>query len=100
MVKMILPNKEEMLKRLITVDDNSHLQQKFYPLLLRYADSKKVAEGIVQMLNSSIIEYCKDMPDAVYAVMLLKTDDYIDALCDDREIAEKAKAFLKEVIGA
>ena len=32
-----LPDAESMLQRLNKVDDNSHLQERFYPLLLKNA---------------------------------------------------------------
>jgi hypothetical protein len=49
-----LPNKDEMLARLIAVDDNSHLQQKFYPRLLKNAGTVKVPMGVVMMLTLAI----------------------------------------------
>lgn len=96
---MTLPDKEEMLKRLIAVDDNDHLKERFYPSLLGHASSAKVAVGICMIINCAIYDYCEGMPEIMLAIMFMKAPAHIDALCDDKEIAEEAKAFLKEAIG-
>ncbi|MBI2415569.1 MAG: hypothetical protein HYV33_02825 [Candidatus Kerfeldbacteria bacterium] len=95
-----LPSKDEMLQRLLKVDDNSHLQQKFYPKLLKEAGSQKVAMGVVMLLQLAIYDYTEGMPPAMGAVMNMRMPDFIDALCPDEEVAKEAKAFFEQAMAA
>lgn len=91
-----LPTTDEMLKRLLKVDDNGHLQQKFYPKLLRQAGQQKVPMGVVMMLQLAIHDYTEGMPQVMSATMNMRMPDFIDALCPDEESANEAKAFFEE----
>lgn len=93
-----LPNREEMQQRLLAVDDNSHLQERFYPLLLQHAGEEKVARGVVMLLALAIYDYTSGMPPVMSGLMYMKADSYIDALVDDPEVAEAAKASLAEAL--
>ncbi len=95
-----LPSREEMLQRLLKVDDNPHSQQRFYPLLTRHAGEQKVAVGVVMMIQLAIYNYTEGMPAMMAQLLNMRMDDWIDALCPDEEIAAEAKAFHKQSMAA
>jgi len=92
----VLPQREEMLARLIEVDNNSHLQQKFYPRLTNNAGEERVAMGLVLMLQLAIHDYTKGMP-MLAPLLSMRMDKFIDALCPDGEVASEAKTIFKEL---
>lgn len=91
-----LPNRDEMLQRLLKVNDISHLQERFYPILLKSAGQERVAQGVVLMLMLAIHDYIKGMPKVMEGVMCMQAPQFIDALVEDHEVAEQAKQFLQE----
>ena len=95
-----LPNRDEMLERLVKVSDNSHLQERFYPILLKQAGQERVALGIVMMLALATHDYVKGMPAVMANLMYMQAPGFIDALVSDPETAKEAKGFLKEVLSA
>ena len=95
-----LPSKEEMLQRLLKVDDNSHAQQKFYPLLTKHAGEQKVAMGVVLILQLAIHDYTHGMPAIIVSLLNMRMNDFIDALCPDEEIAAEAKAFFEQAMAS
>ncbi|KKQ93177.1 MAG: hypothetical protein UT66_C0023G0001 [candidate division CPR2 bacterium GW2011_GWC1_39_9] len=92
-----LPNREEMEKRLLAVDDNSRLAERFYPLLVKHAGQERVATGVVMMFTLAIHDYTEGMPTMMAALLHWRIDKYIDALVDDKEVAEEAKQHFVEV---
>ncbi|MEX2145048.1 MAG: hypothetical protein WD712_01590 [Candidatus Spechtbacterales bacterium] len=95
-----LPNRDEILARLVKVSDNSHLQERFYPILLKQAGQELVAQGIVMMLVLAIHDYVEGMPPVMANLMYMEAPGFIDALVSDPETAEEAKSFLKEALSA
>lgn len=95
---IILPSREEMLARLLRVNDNSHMQEKFYPILLKDAGQERVALGVVMMLAMAIHDYTKGMPPIMASTLYMEAPHFIDALVDDPEAAKEAKVFLKEAM--
>ncbi len=90
-----LRSREEMLKRLLVVNDNNHAREHLYPLLLENANRELVAQGIVMMLVTTIFDYTEDIKP-IRNLLLMMAPDYIDAVVDDEEVATEAKAFLAE----
>jgi len=95
-----LPNRDEMLERLLKVSNDSHKQQNFYPILLKKAGQELVAQGVVLMLALAIHDYVEGMPPVMVNLMYMEAPDLIDALVIDAETAEEAKSFLQEAISA
>lgn len=95
-----LPSKEEMLQRLLNVDSNPHAQQKFYPLLTEHGGEQKLAQGVVLMLQLAIHDYTQGLPAIMVTLLNMRMNDFIDALCPDKEIAAEAKAFYEQVMAA
>ena len=98
--KITLPPRDEMLQRLLKMNDNNHFQERFYPKLLREAGSEKVAIGVVMLLQLAIHDYTTGMPASMDAVMNMMMPDLIDALCPDEEVAKEAKAFFERAMAA
>lgn len=95
-----LPAREEMLDRLKKVSDNSHMQERFYPILLKHAGEEKVAQGVVMMLALAIHDYVEGMPPMMSNLMYMQAPQFIEALVDDKEVAQQAKTFLEEALSA
>lgn len=95
-----LPTKEEMLIRLLKVDDDQHIQSRFYPLLTKRAGEQKVATGLIVMLQLAIHDYTEGMPAMIGALLNMRMSKYIDALCPDEEIAAEAKALFERANAA
>jgi len=98
-----LPDQNTMLIRLLNVNDESHLRNNFYPLILKHAGSSKVPAGVVMILTLAIHDYTDGMPAAMSAVLLMQVDDFVDAICGKRNkaAAERAKEHFhnaKEIV--
>ena len=91
---IILPNKEEMRKRLLKVDDNPYLIEQLYPLLIKHAGEGKDTEGIALMMELASYNVDKVVPPTVLMLMRMRFPKIVDALVDDPKIAEDAKAIL------
>lgn len=95
-----LPSREEMIERLLKVSDVDHVQQKFYPHLLKNAGQERVPQGVVMMLVLAISDYTAGMPAMMVNLMYMQAPKFIEALVVDAGVAEEAKALLKEVLAA
>jgi hypothetical protein len=92
-----LPDREIMFQRLNKVDDNSHLQERFYPLLLKNAGEERVATGVVLMITLAIHDYSEGMPPMIRGLMFMKMEDYLQALIDDEDVLQEAIRFFQIV---
>jgi hypothetical protein len=95
-----LPSKEEMLRRLVSVNPETHFQDHFYPLLLKHAETKIVAVGVVTMLTLAIIDYTEGMLPVFANIMYSHVPSFIEALIDDVEVKEEAKKFFMDSLEA
>lgn len=94
-----LPSQDILLERLCSVNDQSHLQEHFYPLLAEHAGTELMAEGVVIMLLLAISDYTEGLPPLLKKLILMEADEYIDALVVDyQSVATEAKAFLRETL--
>ncbi len=95
---VVLPGRDEMLRRLLTINDSPHLQQKFYPLILKEAGIEADAQAIVMIFTLAISTYVQGLPQQVEMLMYVQLPHYIDALIDDKEVAVEAKVFLQDAL--
>lgn len=95
-----LPGRDEMQKRLLAINGSSHLQQKFYPILLEYAGRQLFPQGVVTMLVLAIHDYIEGMPPMMSDLMYMSAPKFIEALVDNPEDAERAKTFLQDALSA
>lgn len=91
----LLP-KEEMLRRLLEVDDSLGAQKKFYPLLTKRADEQMVAMGVANILQLAILDYTTGMPAMVVSLLNMRIDGFINALCPDAESTAEVKACFEQ----
>lgn len=91
---VVLPTREEMERRLIDVDDNAHLRERFYPLLLASAGQERVAPGVALMMAFAIEQYSKGMPPGMRRLMYLRAPEFVTALVDDQAVATTAQGIL------
>lgn len=91
---IVLPCADEMKRRLIAVDDNSHFQEKFYPILLKEAGRKLFPSGVIMMLMLAINDYSKDLPPLVESLMVYGSmPEFISALVTDEEALKETLDF-------
>lgn len=87
-----LPDKKIMLQKLSEVDDTNHLQERFYPILLKRAGETKVAIGVIMMLTLAIHDYSNDLPFSrmIQESLHSRMELYLGALIDDEEVLNEA----------
>lgn len=92
-----LPEHDDMLRRLLAVEDDPHAQEQFYPLLLKSAGREQTGAGVVMMLTIAIQDYTEGMPPVVRRVVQMRIREYVVALVDDPEVQADALALLEKV---
>lgn len=85
-----------MLTRLLKVNGENHLQERFYPILLKNAGSQKVAQGVVLLIQLAIYDYLQGLPPMMEPIMQMMVPDLIKALIDDEGVASEAQRFYEE----
>lgn len=86
----MLPSKEEIMKRLNSLNYDSHLTERFYPLIARNEFQPVNTFGINMIISLALEDYCKEMDTSVKAVMIMLIPQFIDKLIDDDEIKKEA----------
>jgi hypothetical protein len=92
---IILPDHDDMMRRLLAVCDLDHAIEHFYPRILRHAGKRKVATGVTLLLALAINDYCQDLPPVVSASFNGMVPEFLAALIDDEEAREEALEFWK-----
>ena len=90
---IVLPNREEMLRRLMAVSSEPHYRDRLYPLLLRHAGEKRVVQGLVRTFALAVSEYASDLLPVRVRILYKHVPGFIDALVDDKEMANEAKSL-------
>lgn len=90
---VVLPDADEIMRRLTTVSDDK-LQRQIYARVARHAGTEKVGEGIVMLF---LLAFYEVVPGGISsAVLWTLVPNWIDALVDDKQVVEEAKAFYSE----
>jgi hypothetical protein len=92
-----LPQRSEMYKRLVAVMEETHVVEQFYPLLLKHAGTQKVAKGVVIAILLGIDDYTRDLPPYAQRILLKEVPAFVDAMVDDKGVAEDAKKYYRSV---
>jgi len=98
-----LPSAEEIMSRLQKVDmgANDYMTERFFPLIAQEASRELVAQGVVMMLMLKIHDFMSSgYPPAMIGILHMYVPQLIDALVDNKEIAEEAKRFHEEAMDA
>ena len=94
---IILPDHEDMLRRLKSVMDEPHAVEQLYPLILKNAGRELVGMGVVMMLQLAIADYTAGLPPIISILVQQRVDDYITALVDDEEVRNDALTMMGTV---
>lgn len=100
---VVLPNAEEIMNRLkkVNMGANDYMTERFFPFIAQEAGRELVAQGVVMMLTLKIYDFMQSgYPPAMEGILHMYVPQLIDALVDDKEVAEEAKCFHKEAINA
>lgn len=93
-----MPNHDEIIRRLNTVDNQRHPNESFYPAIAdALADSEVVPMGLVNHLILAAADYQEDLSESAQAMVPLSMTNYIVALVDDEKLRTKALAILAQV---
>lgn len=94
-----LPNAQEIVSRLTKAYDDAYMAERFYPLIAQEAGRELVAEGVVMMLALKIHDFvASGYPPVMTGILHMYVPQFIDALVDDKDVAETAKTFHKEAM--
>lgn len=93
-----LPQRDAMLARLLAVNADEKLREKFYPRLLEYAGSPKTAQNVGAVLMHAYHTYSDCLPDKEAIDLHLQLPAYVDAIAPDEEVARDAKYFLRMML--
>ena len=91
---IILPGKREIIRRLRTVTGIERCwADRFYPLIAKAAAGRKFSPAsIAEMLVDRIGDFISSgYPPIVFDILFGAVPSFIEALVDDRELAEEAK---------
>lgn len=94
MKTMTLPDREEMMARLLRVNNDPHLEERLYPILLEHALQEKNGVGVVMMLTLAIADYSQHMPPVIHQLVMIQLEDFVRALIDDESILADAKSVI------
>lgn len=92
-----LPNREELLERLLAVNDSSHLQQGLFQKLLTEAGTTKSVQGVAIMLSLALLDCIKDLPEQVAGIICRDAPNFIDALVMDQTFAQQVKSAYEQM---
>jgi hypothetical protein len=93
---VVLPERDEMLRRLRSVLNVDHVNGGLYPLLLEYAGRAHEGSGVVMMLVLAISDYTKGLPPQVSSLLLTRLRAYVTALIDNEEARSEAFRMMDE----
>lgn len=90
-----LPEGYGMFDRLVKVNNNQHLQDRFYPLLLEIAGLDITADRLALHIVLSIDKYYTERGNWGPRIHLSKiAPEFVDAIVDEMDFAREVKALL------
>jgi len=96
-----LPSAEEIMSRLKKVDMGAkeYMEERFFPLICQEAGRELVAQDVVMMFTLKIYDFMQSgYPPVMTGILHMYVPQLIDALVDDKEVAEEAKRFHQEAM--
>jgi hypothetical protein len=97
MSNVILPERDNMLKRLLAVSNEPHFQERLYPALINHAGRELAPTGVLMMLSLAIYDYCAEMPPIMGCLVNMHIPAFIDALVTDEAAAEHIKQLYEQM---
>lgn len=95
--RITLPDRDDMLRRLRKVSTQEAFETCFYPYIVQEAGAQRDASGIVMILQLAFMEFLKRQPKVVAAALLMRTEEYVRALVDDKKVQKEALAHVAEM---
>lgn len=89
-----LPDADELTRRLVAINDEPHLVERFYPRLARYAGQERTGMGVGMSLVLASDDYTRGLPSVVAVQMRMILHTFVPALTDDEGAQGDALAFL------
>jgi hypothetical protein len=93
--KILLPNRKEMLQRLMNVNSSTHLLEDFYPTILKNAGQEKTVKDLIVIILTAIDIYSENLATIAKDFILEQLPRFVEVLIDDKELAQKAKLYLQ-----
>jgi hypothetical protein len=91
---VIIPDAEELTRRLIGIDNEPHMIEHFYPKLMSLAGTERAGGGIVTGLVLAVNDYTEGMPPFMAQVMFMKVHQFLGAFTDNPEVLKEARNHL------
>jgi hypothetical protein len=88
---IVLPDGEEMLRRLVAVNGDAHYQERFYPLLLKSAGKRLRPPGVVLMFTLAVRDYAQGASPVLATQAYMEVPDFVDALSTTKEWPKRSK---------
>lgn len=86
----------EIVRRLTAVCDEHNVVEKIYPTIAQHAGAELLPQGITVMFTLAAYDFGQEYPPPMGTIIMKYVPRWIDALIDDKEVAEEAKKFLKQ----
>lgn len=87
----------EIIRRLSAVNDERNMVEKLYPEIARRSGTELLPQGIVLMFELAAYNFGKQYPPPASAIVRGFVPLWIDALIDDKKVADEAKKWLEDM---
>jgi hypothetical protein len=91
----VLPDRNNLARRLAQVDNDPHTIEKFHPHILKDAGQEKTGLGVAMALALATSDYTAGLPPILAAVVQLRLPEYVRAIVDDPQVQADALASLQ-----
>jgi hypothetical protein len=91
---IILPERDELHRRLLSVVDEPHIVSKLYPKIEEHAGRAFPVLGFVMMWTLAVSDYTRDLPPQMAMIQDVAVHLYARALIDDPEALQQTLTYL------
>lgn len=97
-----LPNEEKIMDRLLTIGGTADLEERFYPLLTKYAGKEATMQNVKDWLAGAIGEYVATLPvnarPGIRRLMYKNAGRFIDAIVEEKTTASEIKDYFRTAL--
>ena len=94
-----LPSEEKIRGRLLAIGGTNHLQERFFPLLTKYAGKEATAQEVREWLVGAMGEYMQTLPKNalrnIRRLMYINAGRFVDAMVEEKAVAAEIKAHFR-----
>jgi hypothetical protein len=91
----VMPDRDEMLRRLASVNDSPWNVERFYPLIAEAADTERVGFGLPLLFETAIADVSDG--DPLGSALRFQVPARLRALVDDAQVLDEALAAFYEI---